>query len=56
MCGACLQEQVDITEGIPKKGIGLFQVILFGARVEPRLAEPSRASSAAFVRAISCRV
>ena len=26
MCGACLKEQVDVTEGIPKKGLVVIQV------------------------------
>lgn len=28
MCGACLREQVDVTEGIPKKGLVIIQVFL----------------------------
>ena len=28
MCGACLKEQVDVTESIPKKGLVIIQVII----------------------------
>lgn len=32
MCGPCLQDQVDITEDIPKKGLTVMQVI-YGALI-----------------------
>ena len=37
MCGACLKDQVDVTEHIPKKGLVIIQVsqLTHGSRPSP---------------------
>lgn len=45
MCGACLKEQVDVTDGIPKKGLVMIQVCTILA---PSASSPPRPATPVF--------